>query len=157
MSMDWETSRCGLADIVERLVAGADNAPAISAPERPTLTHGGLREHMRATAATLNGLGLGRNDRIAIILPNGPEMASAFVSIAACATTAPLNPAYRAEELEFYLSDIGAKAIVVGRDDAGPAVAVAEKLGIAILRLSFDAVNRRASSPSTGHPLAPQR
>ncbi len=124
--------------IIERIAAGIEDAPAIGAPERPDLTFAGLRAQMRATAATLNGLGLGRNDRIAIILPNGPEMASAFVSVAAAATTAPLNPAYRAEELDFYLSDIGAKAILVGKHEAGPAIGVAQKLGIAVLRLSFD-------------------
>ena len=127
--------------IVERIAAGTDLAPAIAAPERPLLTHGGLRAQMRATAARLNSFGLGRNDRIAIVLPNGPEMASAFVSLAACATTAPLNPGYRAEELDFYLSDIGARAILVGKHEDGPAVAVAEKLGIAVLRLSFDAAD----------------
>ena len=65
------------------------------------------------------------------MLPNGPEMATAFLSVAAAATTAPLNPAYRADELDFYLSDIGAKAILVAEDETGPAVAVAERLGIA--------------------------
>ena len=123
--------------VIERIAAGDAAAPAIAAPGRPDLSYGALRAHMRATAGTLNGLGLGRNDRIAIILPNGPEMASAFVSVAACATTAPLNPAYRAEELDFYLSDIGAKAILVGEDEQGPAIDVAKKLGIAVLRLSF--------------------
>src|SRR5690606_37819819 len=77
-------------------------------------------------------------DRVAIVLPNGPEMASAFVSVAAAATTAPLNPAYRAEELDFYLSDIGAKAILIGAAEAGPPIEVAERLGIQVLRLSFD-------------------
>ena len=41
-------------------------------------------------------------DGASIVLPNGPEMATAFVAISAGATSAPLNPAYRAEELEFY-------------------------------------------------------
>jgi acyl-CoA synthetase (AMP-forming)/AMP-acid ligase II len=90
---------------------------------------------MFATAEQLHALGIGRNDRVAIVLPNGPEMATAFLSVAACATTAPLNPAYRAEELDFYLSDIGARAILVAEDEAGPAVTVAEKLGIGVLRL----------------------
>ena len=49
------------------------------------------------------------------MLENGPEMATAFLSIAAGATTAPLNPAYREDELNFYLSDIKAKAILIGR------------------------------------------
>ncbi len=141
--------------IVERIAAGGDAAPAIGAPERPWLTHGGLRAQMGATARTLNGLGLGRNDRIAIILPNGPEMASAFVSVAAAATTAPLNPAYRAEELDFYLSDIGAKAILVGREEQGPAIAVAEKLGIAVLRLSFDAADAAGTFAIDGPAVGP--
>jgi acyl-CoA synthetase (AMP-forming)/AMP-acid ligase II len=127
-----------MTDIVERIVAGADSANAIGAPGRPSLTHGGLRSLIRNTSARLNALGLGRGDRVAIVLANGPEMATAFVSLAATLSTAPLNPAYRAEELEFYLSDIAAKAIVVARDEAGPAVAVAERLGIAVIRLDAD-------------------
>ena len=58
-------------------------------------------------------MGIGRNDRVAIVLPNGPDMATAFVAIACGATTAPLNPAYRAEEFDFYLSDLNAKALVI--------------------------------------------
>jgi acyl-CoA synthetase (AMP-forming)/AMP-acid ligase II len=121
--------------IIERLAAGAEDAPAVLAPERAPLTHGALRQQMRSTAGQLHALGIGRNDRVAIVLPNGPEMATAFLSVAATAITAPLNPAYRAEELDFYLSDIGAKAILVAEDETGPAVAVAEKLGIGVLRL----------------------
>ncbi len=141
--------------IIARIAAGSEDAPAIGAPERPILTYGGLRAQMRATAQRLNGLGFGRNDRIAIILPNGPEMASAFVSVAACATTAPLNPAYRAEELDFYLSDIGAKAILVGEQEQGPSVAVAEKLGIAVLRLSFDAGDPAGTFAIDGPAVGP--
>ncbi|SDA49760.1 acyl--CoA ligase [Mesorhizobium qingshengii] len=122
-------------ELSRRLVAGADNAPAISAPDRPTLTHGGLRSLVAATAERLHALGIGRGDRVAIVLPNGPEMATAFVAVAAAASTAPLNPAYRADELDFYLTDIGAKAILVAADEAGPAVTVAERLGIGVLRL----------------------
>ncbi|RUW37977.1 acyl--CoA ligase, partial [Mesorhizobium sp. M1E.F.Ca.ET.041.01.1.1] len=79
--------------------------------------------------------GIGRGDRVAIVLPNGPEMATAFITVAAAASTAPLNPAYRADELDFYLSDIGVKAILVGKDERGPSVEVAERLGIPVLRL----------------------
>jgi acyl-CoA synthetase (AMP-forming)/AMP-acid ligase II len=127
-----------MTTIIERIAAGADDAPAILAPERPALAHAGLRRLMLMTAARLNALGIGRGDRVAIVLPNGPEMATAFVSVAAAATTAPLNPAYRADELDFYLTDIGVRAILVGRDEAGPAVAVAERLGIPVLRLDAD-------------------
>ncbi|TPN44803.1 AMP-binding protein [Mesorhizobium sp. B1-1-9] len=122
-------------DLSRRLAAGTDDAPAILAPDRATLTHGGLRSLIKATAERLHALGIGRGDRVAIVLPNGPEMATAFVAVAATASTAPLNPAYRPDELDFYLTDIGAKAILVAENEAGPAVAVAERLGIGVLRL----------------------
>ncbi len=109
-----------MTTIVERIATGRDDAPAIGAPERADLSHGGLRALMRATVDRLNALGIGRGDRVAIVLPNGPEMATAFVSVAAGATTAPLNPAYRAEEFDFYLGDLGAKALVVAADEDGP-------------------------------------
>src|SRR6266540_545068 len=99
-----------MLDIISK---GAVSDPAILAPDRAPLDFGGLRDLARETIARLNALGIGRNDRVAIVLPNGPEMAAAFVAIAAGATTAPLNSAYRAEEFEFYLTDLGAKALVV--------------------------------------------
>lgn len=122
------------------LQRGADDAPAIRAPAvqalgRPPLTHGALRALARDTVAALNARGIGRGDRVAIVLPNGPEMASAFLCIAAGASTAPLNPAYRAEEFSFYLEDLRAKAIVLQRGAETPARAVAEELGIPILEL----------------------
>ncbi|MBU6499781.1 MAG: acyl--CoA ligase, partial [Rhodospirillales bacterium] len=66
---------------------------------------------------------------------NGPEMASAFVTIACGATTAPLNPAYRGEEFDFYLSDLDAKCLVIQQGMASPARAVAEARGIPIVEL----------------------
>jgi len=126
-----------MSDTILDLLSHGDAAdPAIGAPERAPLVYEALRQHVRKTVATLRGLGIGRNDRVAIVLPTGPEMASAFVSVGAGATTAPLNSAYRDEEFEFYLSDLKAKALIVGTEDDSPAVAVAERLGVGILRLS---------------------
>src|SRR6266545_3311832 len=99
--------------MLEIISNGAANDPAILAPERPALTFGALRHLAKETIARLNTLGIRRNDRVAIVLPNGPEMAAAFVAIAAGAATAPLNPAYRAEEFEFYLTDLRARALVL--------------------------------------------
>jgi acyl-CoA synthetase (AMP-forming)/AMP-acid ligase II len=125
-----------MAETIRDLLEPHDAAaPAILAPERPTLGHGDLRALARDTVVALNARGIGRNDRVAIVLPNGPEMAAAFVAIACDATTAPLNPAYREEELDFYLGDLKAKALVVMAGDEGPAVAVARRHGAAVLRL----------------------
>ncbi len=120
------------------LLRGDDASPAISAPDRAHLTHAGLRELARSTVASLNSFGIGRNDRVAIVLPNGPEMAAAFVTIACGATTAPLNPAYRADEFDFYLSDLNAKALVVLEGNDTPALAIAAARNVPVLTLISD-------------------
>jgi acyl-CoA synthetase (AMP-forming)/AMP-acid ligase II len=62
-------------------------------------------------------------------------MATAFVSISAGATTAPLNPAYREKEFEFYLCDLQSKALVVEKGSNSPAIDAANALGIPVLEL----------------------
>jgi acyl-CoA synthetase (AMP-forming)/AMP-acid ligase II len=119
----------------ELLNAGRDDATAIGAPGRESLTFADLRRHVEDTVAALNARGIGRGDRVAIVLPNGPEMATAFVAVACGATTAPLNPAYREEEFEFYLSDLNAKALLVEQGSDSPAVGAAGKLGIPLLEI----------------------
>ncbi len=121
--------------LIRMLSTAATDAVALTAPGRPALSHGGLRALVQRTLATLNGLGIGRNDRVAIVLANGPEMASCFISAACGVTTAPLNPAYRADEFEFYLADLNAKALIVEHDSTSPAIEVAQKLGVRLIDL----------------------
>jgi len=99
------------------------------------LRYAALRRLAQDTARVLNGAGIGRNERVAIVLPNGPEMAAAFIAVAGAATCAPLNPGYRADEFEFYLSDLRAKALIVEQGSSSAAIAVAHKLGVAIIEL----------------------
>ena len=127
--------------VTELLKRGADEAIAIAAPGRPSLTYAGLRDHVASTVRALNQLGIGRNDPVAIVVSNGPEMASAFLAVAAGATTAPLNPVYREEEFEFYLSDLKSKLLIVEADRDTPARAVARKLGIDIAELTVRSVS----------------
>ena len=121
--------------IREILAAGADEAVALTAPGGVALTHAGLRNLLSETVAALNAMGIGRDDRVGIVLPNGPEMAAAFLSVAAGATAAPLNPGYRADEFEFYLADLNASGLIVEAGSDSPAVAVATKLGVQVIEL----------------------
>ncbi len=121
---------------LQRLLSfGRGDASVFTAPSAEALTYDGLRKLVADTIAALNAFGIGRGDRVAIVLPNGPMMAGTFIAVASGAVTAPLNPAYRAEEFEFYLRDLGAKALVVEAGTASPAVGVAKKLGIDVLTL----------------------
>ncbi|MGI9261026.1 MAG: acyl--CoA ligase [Woeseiaceae bacterium] len=124
--------------IFELLAAGENDRVAISGVDRPDLDFRGLRQLVSQTATDLNSLGLGRNDRVAIVLPNGPQMATAFVAASACTTTAPLNPAYKKDEYDFYLADLDARALIVEKGSESPAVQSATELGIAILEIDSE-------------------
>lgn len=121
------------------LAGGPGERPALAAPGRDPLDFTGLRRQVERTVGALNEFGIGRDDRVAIVLPNGPEMASAFVSVACAATAAPLNPAYQRREFDFYLSDLSAKALIVEAGSDSPARAAAASLGVAVLELRSDA------------------
>ncbi len=122
------------ADTIAKLLSRNDaGRPALGTPGSQSLSFGGLAALSRDVGAALNAAGIGCGDRVAIVLPSGPEMAAAFITIAQSATTAPLNPAYRADEFEFYMSDLKAKALVTLAGFDTPARAVAEKLGTAVI------------------------
>ncbi|MGH7794614.1 MAG: amino acid adenylation domain-containing protein [Candidatus Binatia bacterium] len=120
------------------LEARADGSPdrsIIIAQKREPLSFRRLFLQAQEVVRTLNALGLGRNDRVAAILPNGPEMAAAFLTISSAAAFAPLNPGYRANELDFFLSDLKPSALVVQDATASPGTAVARDHSIPVIRL----------------------
>ena len=123
-------------DIAALLAQGGRDDIAIAAPERAPLTYGGLRDQVARTGEALGQAGVRAGDRVAIVLPNGPEMATAFLGVAAHATAAPLNPAYRADEFAFYLDDLGAKALILEDGAEGPVVEAAQRVGVPIIGLT---------------------
>src|SRR5713101_6534704 len=153
--------------IVDLLQGGADQATAIASVEgAPPLRYRDLRALAQKTIRDLNSLGIGRGHRVAIVLPNGPEAAAAFVCIAAGATAAPLSPGLSAEEFEFNLSDLGAKALVVAAGVDSDARSVAARLHVPVLELvpepaqgagsfSLRPLARNGAGPFAGGPAQP--
>ncbi|RKH53576.1 AMP-dependent synthetase [Corallococcus sp. AB050B] len=123
-------------DTLEALLAsGRTEDAALGAPGRQGMSYGALRELTAQVREQLNAWGLGQGDRVALVLPNGPEMAAAFLAVASAATTAPLNPSYRPDELTFYLDDLQARALVVLEGTQEPAREVARARGIPLIEL----------------------
>ena len=123
------------------LLANGSRGTAIAAPARAGIGHPELRAQAEAVGRQLRGAGVGADDRVAIVLPGGPAMASVFVCMAPWCATAPLNPAYTADEFEFHLKDLHTRALVVedgasATADVGAAVAVAEAANIPVLRVA---------------------
>ena len=111
---------------------------AIFAPARDPLTCVALCRHVEQVVGTLNFHRIGRGDRVALVLPNGAEMLTAFLTVACGATAAPLNPAFSAGEFDSALQDLRIGAVIVQASTESPVREVAENRSIPILELSFD-------------------
>ena len=134
------TSTQGLAvtlpELLNSLATKFPDNLALAAPGRTELSYRALAAHIDCAQAAMRECGLGHGDRIALVLPNGPEMAAAFLAVAGGAVCAPLNPRYRAEEFDFYLSDLGVKALIVEAGSDSAACAVARSRGIDVIELA---------------------
>jgi acyl-CoA synthetase (AMP-forming)/AMP-acid ligase II len=82
------------------------------------VTYDALRQRVVSMAGALAASGIGAGDRVGIALPNGLPMVALILAASAVGTAAPLNPAYRYEEICFYLRDTGAKLLVLPEDGA---------------------------------------
>jgi acyl-CoA synthetase (AMP-forming)/AMP-acid ligase II/thioesterase domain-containing protein/acyl carrier protein len=137
---DQRTSELAQGACIRDLLRGQaemnPDAVAIAAPGRLPLCYRDLCAQIDDTVAQLNAHGLGRNDRVAIVLPNGPEMAVAFLAVTAGATAAPLNPAFRTQEFEFYFKDLHSKAVIINAQTDTPAREAAHAQGIPVIELA---------------------
>ena len=84
-------------------------------------------------------MGIGRKDRIALALRNGPGMATAFLAVVGTAVCAPLNPRLRTDELGYCLTDLAARAVIVEVGTDSAARSVARERGIDIVELAVEA------------------
>jgi acyl-CoA synthetase (AMP-forming)/AMP-acid ligase II len=124
-----------IVDLVEGIARERAGEPAIGAPGRPPLDYDGLLGSIRRTAAALRARGIGPDQRVAVVLRDGPELANAFLSISAAAGFCPLNPAYRRAEFEFYLTDLHASLLIVERGVPSEARDAAHALGVPMAEL----------------------
>jgi acyl-CoA synthetase (AMP-forming)/AMP-acid ligase II/thioesterase domain-containing protein/acyl carrier protein len=124
-----------ISGLLARRAARGPEVHALFAPGRQPLSYDALHSLVESTRARLRALGVARQDRVAIVLANGPEMASSFLAVAGAAVCAPLNPNYVASEFEFYLQDLAPKLVLVREGAESPVRAVAQALGMRVAEL----------------------
>ncbi|MBX2998042.1 MAG: AMP-binding protein [Caldilineaceae bacterium] len=130
---------------------------ALSSTDGISLSYAELRRQVEEIGHALYGVGIGRNDSVALVLPDGVTMAVAFLGVACAATAAPLNPGYRAEEFRFYLDDLKARIVLVPEDSSSPVRGIAADLGIPILEVGWraGALQISGATPNASAPDAP--
>ena len=106
------------------------------------LSHRELRRHVFGFQQKLAAMGITHKDAVAIALPNSLECIIAFLATSLQrAICAPLNPAYRQQEFEFYLNDLNAAVVLVSKGaiaENGEAVKAARACNTAIAEISWD-------------------
>ena len=145
-------SRTEARTLVEVLENGAADHPALVSPDGPTITYDSLRKQVARLMAQLKSFGIRREDRVAIVLPNGLEVIASFLAVTGVATAAPLNAAYKPDEFEFYLDDTNAKAVITGPDAGQEAVDAAPKGAIHIVVTMDDDGEINFTGPSGATP-----
>jgi len=99
--------------LLRNAVAGFPDKPAL-AFFGAHMTYAKLLEEVERFSAVLAGLGVGRGDRVGMILPNCPEYVIAFFACQRLGAVAVgNNPLYTERELQHQITDSGAKVMVV--------------------------------------------
>jgi oxalate---CoA ligase len=110
--------------------------PAIETPGYQPLTYRDLRKQALLVIKTLTAMGFGRNDRIAVIMPAGPETAVLGIAVMAGFTHAPLNPQYTEPEFLAVLSRLKVKVVIVQKDSETAARAAASSRNIPLIEIT---------------------
>ena len=114
-----------------------DNNVALTSENSPPLLYKDLKSFVNKIASQLAGNGISNKDRAAIVLPNGPFMASSFLTLSSYMSAAPLNPSYKTNEYEFYLKDLNPKIVIVEPNSSNEVVGVAKNLNIPVCEMKI--------------------
>ena len=112
MSAGSDAKRLDLVESVEKWAASLPDAVALRF-EGEAITYEELNRRANRVANGLQGMGVEKGDRVAIMLPNIPEFVYAFVAILKLGAVAvPFNTLYKGGEILHILKDSGAKVLI---------------------------------------------
>jgi acyl-CoA synthetase (AMP-forming)/AMP-acid ligase II/acyl carrier protein len=100
------------------------------------MTYGALWMQTRDIVRGLRSVGVGRTDRVAVVLPDGPEAAVAMVAVAAGAVCVPLNPGFTDDEYQRYFGELRLAALLTGAHSNSASRRAARILGTPVVDVS---------------------
>lgn len=124
------------------------DAPAITVPAASPshaaidLSYQQLYHHVQAFADALKQIDVKGGDVVSLSLSNSIEFVGAFLATGWIrAVSAPLNPAYSQDEIEFYLQDTKSSLLIVKASEASldlPTLKAAKKCGVRVASIQLD-------------------
>ena len=134
--------------------------------EAHDVSYGWLRETSNRLANALAAHGIGRGDRVAILLPQAPEVAAIHIAIYKLGAIAlPLAMLFGTEAISYRLQNSGAKALITNAQGlakvarratiAGPAIDPVGRWALLTARSASHQTLERASAAFTPRRTAP--
>ncbi len=120
---------------IEVIARANPGAIALIGPDGSRTSYADLARLIGDGAARLHALGIRSIDRVAIVVPDGPEALTAFLVVSDAAVAAPINPAFHQSEYEAYLAHIRATAVVTSLPSGSAPVEAAVALGLPAFQL----------------------
>ncbi|KAI0206930.1 AMP-binding enzyme [Astrocystis sublimbata] len=133
-------------------IAGAGSSVAVIVPSKPaalTVTYQDLLAECSSFQRKLAAIGITSGSPVSIAVVNSYEFIVSFLATSwQRATAAPLNPAYKQDEFEFYIDDIKSALVLVPRGayaaDA-PSVKAAKRFNATIAECYWDPAKREVA------------
>src|SRR5260370_1350341 len=121
-------------EVLTAILDHPDRRAVVVPEDGQVLTYGQVADRVASLAGSLAAAGVGRGDRVAVTLPNGPDMVQVLLAITALgAAAAPLNPAYTHSEYVFYLTDIAPRVFVMPASRPAAASSAAGECSMTVL------------------------
>jgi acyl-CoA synthetase (AMP-forming)/AMP-acid ligase II/acyl carrier protein len=125
--------------IVEHRADEHPDSIAIESPGLPSLSCSSLLSRVNQIILAIQSAGITKSDRVAIVLPNGMDLAVTLLGTTSACTAAPLNPSYQKREFLSYYADLHVKLVILSKRSNPDARTAASELGIPVWELEFNA------------------
>ncbi|KAL2021794.1 hypothetical protein VTK56DRAFT_6568 [Thermocarpiscus australiensis] len=146
------TTMAANSSTLQSAIQGASDSVAVIVPSRPqalTVSYKDLVSEVAKLQQKLADIGITHESPVSIAIVNSYEFIVSFLAASwQRAIAAPLNPAYKQDEFEFYIEDVKSAIVLVPRgayQSSSPAVKAAQKFNAAIAECYWDAVEREVA------------
>jgi acyl-CoA synthetase (AMP-forming)/AMP-acid ligase II/acyl carrier protein len=109
--------------------------PALHSLQSTTTSYQQLFDLVDHQGQILSNSGIKPDTRVAVILPQGPMMATVCLTMMSTAVCVPLNPAFTPAELEYYFESSGVDALIALESFSPAACKLAQSKGITLIRV----------------------
>src|ERR1700677_4178681 len=106
-------SRATIGGLIRQHASARPRQAAVVPPDFPPYSYGELVHHLDRIGGVLRAAGLDRSSRVAILLPNGPELALTGIAVACNAIAVPCTPSLSQTQFDQLHARLSLAAVVL--------------------------------------------